>query len=183
MFTAMEFPGLIYLPKNILESNETEIGSVVHETAHQWWYGMVGNDEVKEPWLDEAMATYSSTRFMLEEFPEHGAGQLEMRKVMTQGTEVHERGDLFIGSSVDKFKNIGTYSQLVYQKGALMLEDLEKVIGKEKMDQLLQNYFKEYQYKIATGSDFISVFSEDLGPEAKEYFENWLSGKETEFKQ
>ncbi|MDQ0976579.1 hypothetical protein QFZ31_006457 [Neobacillus niacini] len=183
MFTAMEFPGLIYLPKNILESNETEIGSVVHETAHQWWYGMVGNDEVKEPWLDEAMANYSSTRFMLEEFPENGAGQLELRKVMTQGTEVHERGGLFIGSSVDKFKNIGTYSQLVYQKGALMLENLEKVIGKEKMDQLLQKYFNEYQYKIATGSDFSSVFSEDLGPEAKEYFENWLSGKETEFKQ
>jgi aminopeptidase N len=64
-----------------------------------------------------------------------------------------------------------------------MLEDLEKVIGKEKMDQLLQNYFNEYQYEIATGSDFISVFSEDLGPEEKEYFENWLSGKETEFKQ
>jgi hypothetical protein len=183
MFTAMEFPGLIYLPKNILESNETEIGSVVHETAHQWWYGMVGNDEVKEPWLDEAIATYSTTRFMLEEFPEHGAGQLEMRKVMTQGTEVHERGGLFIGSSADKFKNIGTYSQLVYQKGALMLENLEKVIGKEKMDQLLQHYFKEYQYEIATGSDFISVFSEELGPEAKEYFENWLSGKEPEFKQ
>ena len=64
-----------------------------------------------------------------------------------------------------------------------MLENLEKVIGKEKMDQLLQNYLKKYQYEIETGSDFISVFSEDLGPEAKEYFENWLSGKEHEFKQ
>lgn len=91
MFTAMEFPGLIYLPKSILESNETEIGSVVHETAHQWWYGMVGNDEVKEPWLDEALATYTSTRFMLEEFPEHGAANLEMRKDMTEGTEMHEK--------------------------------------------------------------------------------------------
>lgn len=182
MFTAMEFPGLIYLPKNILESNETEIGSVVHETAHQWWYGMVGNDEVKEPWLDEALATYASTRLMLEEFPEHGSGDLEMRKNMTQGTEVHERGGIFIGSPVDKFKNIGSYSQLVYQKGALMLDNLEKEIGKEKMDQLLQTYFIEYQYEIASGNDFISVFSEELGPEAKDYFEAWLSGKEPEFK-
>ncbi|WHX98651.1 M1 family metallopeptidase [Neobacillus sp. DY30] len=181
MFTAMEFPGLVYLPKN--ERNEAEIGSVVHETAHQWWYGMVGNNEVKEPWLDEAVATYSTTRFMLEEYPEHGAGDLELRKHLTQGTEVHERRGLFIGSPVDKFTNIGSYSQLVYQKGALMLENLEKVIGKEKMDQLLQNYFKKYQYEIATGSDFISVFSDDLGPEAQEYFENWLTGKEPEFKQ
>lgn len=183
MFTAMEFPGLVYLPKGTPENAGGEFGSVVHETAHQWWYAMVGNDEVKEPWLDEAMATYSTTRFMLKEYPEHGAGDLELRKHMTVGTEVFERRGVFIGSPVDKFDNIGTYSQLVYQKGALMLENLEKVIGKEKMDQVLQNYFEKYQYEIATGSDFISVFSEELGPEAKKYFENWLSGKEPEFKQ
>jgi hypothetical protein len=183
MFTGMEFPGLIFLPKNILESNETEIGSVVHETAHQWWYGMVGNDEVKEPWLDEALATYTITRFMLKEFPEHGAANLEIRKNMTDGAEMHEKKGLFIGSPVDKFTSVGAYSQLVYQKGALMLEKLEKEIGKEKMDKLLQIYFKEYQYGIATSSDFISIFSEELGPEAKEYFESWLTGKEPEFKQ
>ncbi|MEC1524820.1 M1 family metallopeptidase [Neobacillus niacini] len=183
MFTAMEYPGLVYLPKHNHENNQSDIGSVVHETAHQWWYALVGNDEVKEPWLDEAMATYSTTRFMLEEYPEHGAGDLELRKHMTVGTEVYERRGIYIGSSVDKFNNIGTYSQLVYQKGALMLENLEKVIGKEKMDQLLQSYFKEYQYEIATGSEFISVFTEELGPEAQVYFEKWLSGKEPEFKQ
>jgi len=183
MFTAMEFPGLIYLPKSILETTETAIGSVVHETAHQWFYGMVGNDEVKEPWLDEALATYATTRFMLEEFPEQGAGELEFRKNMTQGTEPFERSGIFIGSPVDKFTSIGSYSQLVYQKGALMLENLEKVIGKEKMDQLLKTYFKEYQYDVATSSDFISIFSEELGPKAKEYFESWLVGKEPEFKQ
>jgi hypothetical protein len=183
MFTAMEFPGLIYLPKSILESDQTGIGSVVHETAHQWWYGMVGNDEVKEPWLDEALTVYSTTRFMLEEFPEVGAAELEMRKQMTAGTEMFERKGIFVGSPVDKFTSIGSYSQLVYQKGALMLEKLEKVIGKEKMDELLKAYFKEYQYGIASGEDFISVFSEELGPEAKEYFENWLIGKESEFKK
>jgi len=183
MFTAMEFPGLIFLPKNILESSETEIGSVVHETAHQWWYGMVGNDEVKEPWLDEALATYTTTRFMVEDFPEHGAAQLEMRKHMTEGTERFEKQGIFIGSPVDKFTNIGSYSQLVYQKGALMLENLEKEIGKEKMDELLQKYFEKYQYGVATSDDFISVFSEELGPEAKEYFESWLTGKEPEYKQ
>ncbi|MEH7274502.1 M1 family metallopeptidase [Neobacillus vireti] len=183
MFTAMEFPGIIYLPKNILESNETEIGSVVHETAHQWWYGIVGNDEVKEPWLDEALATYTTTRFMLEEFPEHGAANLENRKQMTAGTEMFERDGIFIGSPVDQFKSIGSYSQLVYQKGALMLENLEKVIGKEKMDQILQTYFNEYQYGIASGSDFVAVFANELGPEAKVYFEGWLKGKEPEFKK
>jgi aminopeptidase N len=64
-----------------------------------------------------------------------------------------------------------------------MLENLEKKIGKEKMDQLLQTYFKEYQYKIASGEDFFSVFFEELGPEAKVYFEGWLKGEEPGYKK
>jgi aminopeptidase N len=32
---------------------------IVHETAHQWWYSMVGNDQILEPWLDESLADYS----------------------------------------------------------------------------------------------------------------------------
>jgi hypothetical protein len=183
MFTPMEFPGLIYLTKEILTSNELDIGSVVHETAHQWWYGMVGNDEVREPWLDEALATYASTKFMLEEFPEREAELLKARMVMTGGTEQFERNGIFIGSPVDKFNSIGAYSMLVYQKGALMLENLEKEIGKEKMDHLLSIYFKENQYGIATRNEFISVFSKELGPEAKEYFDGWLNGKKPKFIQ
>ncbi|MDR3082014.1 MAG: M1 family metallopeptidase, partial [Streptomyces sp.] len=46
----MEYPGLVLL-------GTTEEGSaVVHEVAHQWWYGIVGNDQYRAPWLDESFA-------------------------------------------------------------------------------------------------------------------------------
>ena len=39
---------------------------IVHETAHQWWYGLVGNDQIDEAWLDESLATYSEVIYTSE---------------------------------------------------------------------------------------------------------------------
>ena len=50
----MESPGLVWIPKTTLSSNLTYL--VYHETAHQWFYGLVGNDQWKEPFADEAGA-------------------------------------------------------------------------------------------------------------------------------
>ncbi|MFI6675440.1 hypothetical protein [Kribbella sp. NPDC050469] len=51
-FLGMEYPGFVLL--NVAGS------PVVHEVAHQWWYGIIGNNEYADPWLDEAFATYAT---------------------------------------------------------------------------------------------------------------------------
>ena len=63
-----EYDGLVFLASDFYgqygggaKNNLTTIG--VHEIAHQWWFGLVGNDQAMEPWLDEAMATYSERIF------------------------------------------------------------------------------------------------------------------------
>jgi hypothetical protein len=55
----MEYPSIV----TIGQGSDLEIA---HEIAHQWWYGAVGNDEFDEEWLDEAFATYSSERYLIE---------------------------------------------------------------------------------------------------------------------
>ena len=59
-----EYDGLVFLATKFFDeyggstrSNMVSIG--VHEIAHQWWFGLVGNDQALEPWLDEAMSVYS----------------------------------------------------------------------------------------------------------------------------
>jgi hypothetical protein len=42
---------------------------VNHETAHQWFYSLVGNDQARDPWLDETLATWGQTRLGSQEFP------------------------------------------------------------------------------------------------------------------
>src|SRR5262245_30268159 len=50
----LESSGLVFVPQADLE-NEYAVG---HEVAHQWFHWLVGNDQLREPWLDEALATY-----------------------------------------------------------------------------------------------------------------------------
>ena len=62
VYGGMEYPNLVMISTDI--SNEDDyLNVIVHETAHQWWYGMVGNDEYTFPWLDEALTEYSTILF------------------------------------------------------------------------------------------------------------------------
>ena len=62
----MEYPGLVTSIPYIVtrDGQKPAINVVAHEVAHQWWYGIVGNNQVKEPWLDEGLTTFSEMLFM-----------------------------------------------------------------------------------------------------------------------
>ena len=50
---AIEYPTMIFLGENGVARAET------HEVAHQWFYSLVGNDQARDPVLDEGLATYA----------------------------------------------------------------------------------------------------------------------------
>ncbi|MCU1624573.1 MAG: putative alanine aminopeptidase [Frankiales bacterium] len=50
----IEYPGAI-----LLSTRQDKDATLSHELGHQWFYGLVGDDQARDPWLDEAFATYS----------------------------------------------------------------------------------------------------------------------------
>ena len=56
----MEAPGLIWIPGSRRAADHPFL--ISHETAHQWWYGIVGNDQSTDAFADEAMADYFSRK-------------------------------------------------------------------------------------------------------------------------
>ncbi|MFL5674170.1 MAG: hypothetical protein ACJ779_04135, partial [Chloroflexota bacterium] len=58
----MESPALIWIPTGQAAANLRYLAA--HETAHQWFYGIVGNDQAKQPFADEA-ATDFMARYVL----------------------------------------------------------------------------------------------------------------------
>ena len=52
----VESPGLIWIPRGLAAGRLPWL--VSHEVAHQWFYALVGNDQAREPFADEAMADF-----------------------------------------------------------------------------------------------------------------------------
>ncbi|MFB7652583.1 MULTISPECIES: M1 family metallopeptidase [unclassified Streptomyces] len=146
----MEYPGLVLL-------GTTEEGSaVVHELAHQWWYGIVGNDEYGSPWLDESFAQYANARFYGWETRDCWA-------------DVYWPDDsAALTASMDYWAaHRGSY-HLVYTAGPCALADLERTLGAGTMARLLKRYAQDHWYGVSTTAGFKkaaqSMTDQDLGP-------------------
>lgn len=55
--------GGIEFPSHVMQGPGSSGRTTPHEVAHQWFYGLVGNHQGRDPWLDEGIATYAEGRF------------------------------------------------------------------------------------------------------------------------
>ena len=66
VFTLAITPALgggIEYPTHVMQGPGTSGSTTVHEVAHQWFYALVGNNQGRDPWLDEGLATWGEVRF------------------------------------------------------------------------------------------------------------------------
>jgi hypothetical protein len=160
----MEFPGVVFIGSQLYQPGffaSEQDTVVVHEIAHQWWYGVVGNDQVDDPWLDEALATYSSVLFFekaqgMEEAQEQLLAQGQLPWLMTEMTD----GDRPVGTSLAEFDDLITYSGIVYGKGTVFLARLRKVLGDEVFFAMLRSYYAGHKYGVAQPQDFLQAIRE-----------------------
>jgi aminopeptidase N len=125
----IEYPGAIMVGPELWHV------VVPHETAHQYFYGMVGDDQARDPWLDEAFATYSEAR--------------------VNGTESRYlpalNGPLPVGRSMQGWGSDGSdYAGTVYAKGAAALLTARQSAGGTPFDQALRCYVRANAWSVAT---------------------------------
>lgn len=169
----MEYPGLVTSLDRVStrDGEEAAVNVVVHELAHQWWYGMVGNNQVKEPWLDEGLTTFSESLYMSE--VEGRPEQPLFKKAVMSSEQVHAKKGLTVVQPVYAYPE-QLYALMVYVRPAAMLWDLSEQIGLEKVVDILHAYFDQYRGKTATTEDFIRVAGEVSGKDLKPFFNQWL---------
>ncbi|CAG0937231.1 Aminopeptidase N [Thermoflexales bacterium] len=154
-----EYPGLMVFAADFY-SDETIFAA--HEVAHQWWYSLVGNDQVNEPWLDEALATFSTYLWMLDENGEETFQNVisayQSRYDQTKGTADDKRVDLPTAG----YASAQQYSRNVYLKGMLFFNALYEKMGDKKFNQFLQAYFKANRYGIAHPADLLKALETQI---------------------
>jgi aminopeptidase N len=169
-----EFPGMAYIDyaKRTQETRQDYRYTVAHEVAHQWWYGLVGNHPVHEPWLDEALASYS-VLIVLEDTQGSKAGAaLVDHWRRTDGPRGPE--DPPVDSPASVFSTWGPYHATVYTRGALFLDELRGALGDEGFLALLKRYQQTYRYQIGSTGDFLDLAEEIAGRDLDALFTTWF---------
>jgi hypothetical protein len=141
----------------------------VHETAHQWWFEQVANDQALEPWLDESLATYSEEIFFETKYPDLVPWWWSYRINFFEPSG-------YIDIPVYQGQNDETYKHMVYFNGTHFLRDLRDRIGDEAFYAFLKDYFVQEKGKIATRDDFFRILDThtdtDYSDIVRGYFRN-----------
>ena len=153
----MEYPMLVMIDQSLYnEKNEFLLEYVIaHETAHQWWYSAVGNDEISEPWLDEALTEYSTIVYFEQKYGKDMANKLI--KTMEIQTKSYLSENIF--KPANEYKNSTEYSLNVYTKGAIAFNEIRKEVGDKVFFETLNEYYNKYKHKNANGRAFVELWN------------------------
>ncbi len=174
-FRGMEYPGLFELGYKLYGANADELEfRIAHETAHQWWYNLVGNDPVNAPWLDEGLAEYSTYFYRELTRGPAAADRLAQRRWQAAWESLRDRGlDDVVNQPVEAFQ--GNYETLVYGKAALFHHLLRQAMGEDAYLTLLRRYVATYRFRQATPDDFMALAEEIGGPQVRELYDKWIT--------
>lgn len=154
----MEYPNLVMIDQSVYTKEKQFVLEyiIAHETAHQWWYSVIGNDEISEPWIDEALTEYSTVLYFEKKYGKDvGKKLMETMKVQSRNYLSH---DMF--KSTTEYKDSIEYSLNVYTKGAVIFHEIRNKVGDEVFFATLQEYYSKYMYENVNGAKFVEVWKE-----------------------
>ncbi len=169
-----EYDGLVFLATDFYSqygggarNNLTTIG--VHEIAHQWWFGLVGNDQALEPWVDEMMATYSERIFYEYHYPRYGDWWWQYR------VDYFGAGG-YVDTSVYNGGTFRAYTNAVYLNGAHFMDDLRVRMGDDDFFRFLKDYAARYSRGRVSGYDFFAVVRANTDEDISDLIDKYFSG-------
>ncbi len=174
----VEYPGIIVVTQSIYNQPGGFFQHATgHEVAHQWWYGLVGNDQVDEPWLDESLTNYSTVLYWEEIEGEETAERIIDGFFVAPYESAQERGtDRPVIGPVADF-SAEEYGLFVYGKGPLFFDALRREVGDEVYFEIMQTYYTEYKYQIARPEDLLAVIDRVADIEIELLVDRWLRGE------
>lgn len=145
----MEYPQLVMINERLKDTKTT----IVHELVHQWFYGIVGNNQFQSAWLDESLASYIAT-------PDRTVQYFEP-----------------ISKSINEYEDIVQYTDAVYYRGNRMFCEIEETYGKEQLNEVLREYVSQYCFKEAKTEDLVELLRKRLGQDVDNILEKYIETK------
>ncbi len=168
-------------------------GVTVHEAGHQFWYGIVGNNEFEFAWLDEGINTYATARTMMDAF---GPSKYTYRFFRPPGfrssgflatlVDGYDYGGRMLAGRVGRYRRTAGHDlqsnptwryypasagNISYSKTALWLATLENWLGWEVFQDVMATFFERWSFRHPTADDFVAVAEERTEPDVTPFLE------------
>lgn len=182
-YGGMENPTLTFLTPTFIAGDKSLVGLVAHELAHSWSGNLVTNATWADSWLNEGFTSYFENRIMEAIYGPERAGQEFALSFDSMTKALEEQGKdaaltrLHLPS--DRANPDGGASGIVYDKGAIFLKTMEKLVGRGRFDAWLRSYFDRFAFQPMTSAKFLADFRENLVKgdkvlEAKLMLDQWV---------
>ncbi|HEY3310608.1 MAG TPA: M1 family metallopeptidase [Anaerolineales bacterium] len=148
--------------------------TVAHELGHQWFYNVVGNDQINAPWLDESLTQYVTGLYFLDR---HGQqGWENIRNSWVVRWERVDQALIPIGLPASDYHG-KEYGAIVYGRGPLFLDALEQKLGQPAFDEFLRDYYRSNRWGIGTEALFRLAAEKHCRCDLSPLFAEWVDHK------
>ena len=157
---------------------------VIHEFGHQFWYGLVANNEAEEAWLDEGITSYASARVIDRHY---GADRsfASLFGLRTSGLELVRTLNLpaprpgKVRQPSWTYLDDQSYGFYSYMKPELVLGTLEGLLGEQTMARVMRTYHERWRFGHPSSDDFYAVATEVSGQDLTPFFKQTIEGADT----
>ena len=172
----MEYPGLVAVKDAYYYGNPVLEWIVAHEVGHQWWYVVVGSDQVNQPWLDETLTSYSTMLYYEHLYGKqrgigivNGEFRATYRKLQAAGHAMP------VGLPAKDYTGT-TYWDVIYREGPLYYDALRTAVGDDAFFQILKTYYAENRFGIATPQRLLDAIRQVTGDRHIDLYTRWITG-------
>ena len=147
---------------------------LAHELAHQWWGQAVGWKNYHEQWLSEGLSQYFAALYA-----EHRNGAEVFSEVLTQmrrwSLRHSDQGPVYLGNRLGRIEDEPrVFRALVYNKGAMVLHMLRRLLGDETFFAGIRRYYNEMRFRKAGTDDLLRAFETQSGRSLEAFFDRWI---------
>lgn len=155
------------------------VGVTVHEFIHMWYYGVLGTNESRYPWIDEGFTTYTSALTMDHLFnngqtenPHNGSYRSYYRMQESGRFEA-------LDTHADHFETNAAYGTASYSTGAVFLNQLRYIVGSKTFDSGMKRFFNTWKFKHPDGRDFLRIMEKESNMVLDWYYQYFIESTKT----
>lgn len=173
----IEYPGIVANALRLYHTSSGDLERITsHEIAHQWFYSTVGNDQLDEPWLDEAVAEYAVLLYVGDHYGAEPASRYLEWVAGSLGLVGNKQ--MPVGLPVSAYSDGVEYEVFVYGQGALFFNALATEMGEETFAAFLREYYESHTWGIATTESLRAVAEETCACDLGALFDEWIYPEE-----